>query len=253
MRILFTSATRHSLSLDIEEVIDSHTKLKDEDLPEAINIAFLRKLQLMTAYLATLELEQCIDEMNQQSPLHSRNVATLMHKHFDRILKPLVDNRESLFGYQNGSLYNMAIYLHIQKDNLLKIAWRNCDSRIQRSERTWEPGFGHVGLTYIHNEMKICPDIQASSELGNSSTPSDSKQYRSFLSVPINDCSSQIEEDSAPRKKPHGVLVLTSAHSGQFSLERDQVLLLTIAKLLSIYIDKYSNVHLVGTEQGGPQ
>lgn len=236
--IIFRSSSMHSLSNDAEEIIEENKKLNEVLLPEAIQYSKLQQLQTITCYLATLELEQAIEELNKSKNLTISEFIQTADGHVARILKPLSDNREDLFMYKEGSLYNIALYIHAPETNLLNIRWRDCDKRLNQTNRSWQPGFGHVGLSFLHNEIKICPDISKSTELTSSYTESDTKQYRSFLSVPISECQRSDHETNGASQKPFGVIVLTSAAPEQFSLQRDKILMLTIAKLLSIYIDK---------------
>lgn len=236
--IIFRSSSMHSLSKDAEEIIDENIRLNDILLPEAIQYSQLQQLQTITCYLATLELEQAIEELNKSKNLSLAAFVETAEGHFARILKPLSDNRENLFMYKEGSLYNIALYIYDPETNLLNIRWRDCDKRLRQTNRSWQPGFGHVGLSFLHNEIKMCPDISKSTELTSSYTESDTRQYRSFLSVPISECQRPDHGTDGASQKPFGVIVLTSVAPEQFSLQRDKVLMLTIAKLLSIYIDK---------------
>ncbi len=240
--IICRSSSMHSLSREAEEIIEENNRLTKTLLPEAVQYSKTQQLQTITCYLATLELEQAIEELNKSKNLTIKAFIETAEGHFARILKPLTDSREQLFGYREGSLYNIALYIYSPETKLLHIRWRDCDKRLGQTNRSWQPGFGHVGLSFLHNEIKICPDISKSTELTNSYTETDTKQYRSFLSVPISECQRTTDnETDGSSQKPFGVIVLTSATPEQFSLQRDKILMLTIAKLLSIYIDKLNS------------
>ena len=150
------------------------------------------------------------------------------------MLSPLVIEREVLFGFKSESKYNIALYFYDNEENCLDIVWRDCDSRLPQRNRKWKPGHGHVGLAFLHKEIKFCPDIRQSTELTPSYTQGDNENYRSFISIPILRC-----EDNGNvhnQLKPLGVLVLTSAQAHQFSKERDLQFLTIISKYLAIYL-----------------
>ena len=150
------------------------------------------------------------------------------------MLSPLVIEREVLFGFKSESKYNIALYFYDNEENCLGIVWRDCDSRLPQRNRKWKPGHGHVGLAFLHKEIKFCPDIRQSTELTPSYTQGDNENYRSFISIPILRC-----EDNGNvhnQLKPLGVLVLTSAQAHQFSKERDLQFLTIISKYLAIYL-----------------
>lgn len=125
-------------------------------------------------------------------------------------------------------------------NSLLIVRARLCDDRLKKRNRSWKSGFGHVGLTHLHKEIKICPDITKSSEL-NSDDESDNVNYRSFLSVPIMSPNTTLEEQCL------GVLVLTSADVNQFKIDRDGDFLQNFSYLLTIYIDCMAKIYMHDT------
>jgi len=233
---MFTSANRRSLSIAVDEIVSKNEDYKDIIIPKAELLYEASATQQSVIYLMTLELNSRIETLNsQQDNELLKNRAQSWEAGLQSMLFHLVKHRTQLFGFSGASLYNMALYLYDANSDDLFIAWRKHDDRLSTSSRRWKPGFGHVGLTFVQQEAKICHDIFESSELANSASnePNDRLKYRSFLSIPItNLCSSQ------NGKKPLGVLVFTSSHVGQFSWGRDKFFALTAARLLSIYIER---------------
>lgn len=235
--ILYKAGARHINAIEIDQVADENQHLKQDVIPKAKKLFTTTTTQQSVIYLMTLELEYRIAEINAQPTDHPMDIRLENWKSgLNVILGHLAQYRSPLFGYDGDSLYNMALYLYNRKTDDLGIIWRMHDDRMITSNRRWKPGFGHVGLAFVQQEAKICHDIFESTELANSSTsePEDQAKYRSFLSIPITD---YFGSDAG--KKPLGVLVFTSSSPGQFDWERDKFFTLTIAKLLSIYVERY--------------
>ncbi|MCU9947907.1 GAF domain-containing protein [Pseudomonas sp. PDM13] len=239
--VIYRTSTRRSLSLEVDRVFAENEHYKKSVIPKAVEVFETGKIQQTVIYLMTLDLENIIDEINNR-PESCTQAEKLRHweEGLNRILDPLVKYRHELFSYKGNQLHNICLYLYNQPSDNLIIEWRNHDNRLKTSNRSWKPGLGHVGLTFILNEIKICHDICASTELSSSaSTKEDKAKYRSFLSVPIKDSAKIISGG-----KPLGVLVFTSNACEQFSLERDKIFALTVAKILSIYIEKcFKSMH----------
>ncbi|MDD2032738.1 GAF domain-containing protein [Pseudomonas sp. 39167] len=234
--ILYKSGSRQSNSVEIDNMIHELNTLKQEVIPKAQELFDCSTAQQIVIYLMTLELESRIREINLKDKNHP--IAQRWEdwgKGLEAVLSHLVKHRAQLFRYNGNSLYNMALYMHDKTDDDLFIIWRKHDDRMVTSNRRWKPGLGHVGLAFVQQEAKICHDIFESTELANSSTSdeSDKTKYRSFLSIPITD---SLGNNNGG--KPLGVLVFTSSSVGQFDWERDRFFTLTIAKLLSIYIER---------------
>lgn len=233
--IIYKATTRRSLSLEVDDLIEETVHFKQNVIPKAAQVYETSRIQQTVTYLMTLDLENMIDEINERSATSTEpEKLRRWEEGLNKILGRLVKYRHELFEYSGQDLYNICLYLYDMPNDNLIIKWRSCDDRLQTSNRSWKPGAGHVGLTFILNELKICHDIYESTELSNSaSNPIDKSKYRSFLSVPIKDSSKVITGG-----KPLGVLVFTSNAYGQFSLDRDKVFALTVAKILSIYVEK---------------
>lgn len=233
--VIYKTSTRRSLSLEVDEIFAENEHFKRSVIPKALEVYETTKIQQTVSYLMTLDLENMIDEINNwPKTMPQSDKLKQGEEGLNRILSRLVKYRHELFSYKGDDLYNICLYLFDRPSENLTIQWRSHDNRLQTSNRSWAPGMGHVGLTFILNEIKICHDIYESTELSNStSAPEDKAKYRSFLSVPIKDSAKLFNSG-----KPLGVLVFTSSSCGQFSLERDKIFALTVAKILSIYIEK---------------
>lgn len=234
--ILYRGGSRHINAIEIDNISDENSHLKNEVIPKAKELYLAATTQQSVIYLITLELESRISEINRKPcdyPLAKRWEDS--EEGLAAMLSHIAHHRAQLFGFTGSSMYNMALYLYDKVDDDLAIIWRMHDDRMTTSNRRWKPGYGHVGLAFVQQEAKICHDILESTELANSSTSdnSDKEKYRSFLSIPVKDYFG-----SDDGKKPLGVLVFTSSSAGQFDWERDKFFTLTIAKLLSIYIER---------------
>ena len=192
----------------------------------------LSTTQKLVIYLTTLQVNSHIRKIliaNKEKKLTLADFPIDTESFFSTVLGYLSRNRETLFSYKSESKFNIALYIYNKERNHLEVICRICDDRITKKNRAWKPGFGHVGLTYLHKELKICPDITKSNEL-KISNPADRKNYCSFLSVPILAYKQNSSEEDCK-----GVLVLTSALPDQFSLERDRDFLLNLSSLIAIY------------------
>ncbi|UTV27514.1 GAF domain-containing protein [Photobacterium atrarenae] len=210
--------------------------------------------QITTLYLISAELDKAVGELNNEldkelendpdnPPIPLQNsIEALLNSHLTNLLWPLVVNREDLFNYQEKSLYNIALYVYNDSSGKLEVKKRFNDERIATQNREWRPGIGHVGMTFLHKEIKCCPNIQSSTEL-TVKTEQDSKYYCSFISVPILAC----EDNEHTENEPHGVLVLTSASENQFHPRRDQIFLQAISKMLAVYLDKQEHALKMAT------
>ncbi|MGX1113404.1 hypothetical protein ACSSVW_002828 [Pseudoalteromonas sp. MBR-15] len=159
----------------------------------------------------------------------------IIKSRYEQMIRLLSLEREALFGYTSESLYNIALYHYDKSDEKLKVLVRDCDNRLQKRNREWGPGHGHVGLAFLHKRIKICPDITKSNELMNYSDASGGEtKYKSFFSIPILRCKDN--GDVGNGELPFGVLVLTSATSEQFEDIRDLQFLNIVVKFFAIYL-----------------
>ncbi|RPF11465.1 GAF domain-containing protein [Vibrio crassostreae] len=263
------NAKKHHTHPQVVELIDTHNEnVKNYNkLRESHQyVSDLSIAQVTTLYLVSAELDKAIGDLNKElrkelerdpkdPPLPLLNsISALMDKHLNDLLWPLKVKKGDLFSYKEDSLYNIALYVYNETSARLEVKKRFNDSRIETQNRDWRPGIGHVGMTFLHKEIKSCPNINHSTEL-TVKTEKDSKYYRAFISVPILAC----EDNEQTENEPHGVLVLTSATEHQFDLYRDQFFLQAISKMLSVYLDKQEHAQKMaslidknkGSAQGG--
>lgn len=234
---------RSDTSTELAEVSNSYNDLVSDidTIKERMRISNeLSATQKLVIYLATLKVNSHIrDVLNKKkdNTFTEDDLDVFVNEFIETIIKYLSKNRETLFGYKSQSRYNIALYIYDPDVEQLVVAARHCDDRIDRKDRPWKSGFGHVGLTYLHKELKICPDINKSSELKITDS-SDKINYCSFISVPILTYHEDDTENDCL-----GVLVLTSALPEQFSLSRDKDFLQNISSLIAIYIDVLFNIY----------
>ncbi|WP_210467798.1 GAF domain-containing protein [Vibrio crassostreae] len=161
--------------------------------------------------------------------LKSDDIDKMVHS----LLWPLVVLREKLFSFDSGVLWNIALYTPQPNGDLAPV-WRMHDKRIEVKNRVWSPGFGVVGLSYLHGTLKYYEDVSQNTEAIQTSSR-DKETYKSIIAIPVIPC-----EDSSSNlnHNPVGVLVLTSSEECQFNLDRDARFLRTHANLMAIFIEK---------------
>lgn len=228
---------RSDTTIELSELVKKYNSISDdiEKIYERMHLSTsLTATQKLVIYLTTLKVNSHIRDMihgKRDGSLSEETMDNKLQDFFDTILSYLSIHREVLFSFVSESRYNIALYIYDNRNQELQVASRRCDDRIIRKDRSWKPGFGHVGLTHLHKELKICPDITKSNEL-KITNPSDKRNYCSFISVPI-----LTYNESNSDNECLGVLVLTSAQPEQFSLERDKDFLQNIASLIAVYLD----------------
>lgn len=195
--------------------------------------------QRTTLYILAHVVDNAIGNINrleaEQCTLSIEEYDLLVNKDLGSMIRPFILEREALFGYTSPSLYNVALYSYDEKSDNLNVLIRDCDNRLRRRNRSWKPGHGHVGLAFLHKQIKICPDIILSNELAkDAGILGDNTRYRSFISIPILRCNDDGDVNNG--EQPFGVLVLTSAIAEQFNENRDLQFLSTVAKVFAIYL-----------------
>jgi hypothetical protein len=125
-------------------------------------------------------------------------------KDLNAILNSFFEMRAQIFKYRDAKLfYNLAVYIYDPLEQILKVAWRKSHPQIRIQNRTWKPGFGHIGHCFLQKEVIITPDL-CDGRFPNS-TVDDKEYYRAAAAVPILDDGQAI-----------GVFVITSNEPGQF-------------------------------------
>jgi GAF domain-containing protein len=123
------------------------------------------------------------------------------------ILRPWIDDRSEIFSFTNGeAFYNFAVYRD-SPDGKLRALFRDCDSRIRRTDRAWDHGSGQVGACFSRNESAYSKDLAAidSHSLLDTGRQEDRIYYRSIVCAPI-----------PSNGHPMGVFLVTSSEPNQF-------------------------------------
>lgn len=151
------------------------------------------------------------------------------------ILYPTIQLRQELFGFGNGAMYNIAVYLYDNEDGKLKLIFREHDNRITTKNRDWEIGVGHIGVCYAQQNTLYSPDLMLVQELhdikgGDEVRGHDNRYYRSMLSTPIFE---SIESDD--NDVVLGVLVVTSSEPNQFNREVHEPFIMSMSNILTLF------------------
>ncbi|QYJ98124.1 GAF domain-containing protein [Shewanella alkalitolerans] len=169
----------------------------------------------------------------------------------DSLVRPLHIFREKLFSLEAETLWNIAIYLpEIENNDELVSVWRRHDDRIVPKNRTWKPGIGVVGESFVYKSIKYYEDISKIANNSGHNSRWDIETYKSIIAIPIVPC---IDGSSEDDHKPLGVLIMTSSAAEQFNLDRDAHFLQTYANLIAILVEKLQTYfdHTDNTAQGG--
>ncbi len=213
--------------VEIEQEFKSIKELYDAD-----SVTYTSQ---MDALRVTSEaLSYAIGKIRNQETAHTKVTNDTMDEMIHSLLWPLVVFRERLFNFPQGSLWNIALYV-LNKEGKLVPKWRMNDKRIQVQNRAWDPGFGVVGLSFLHKTIKYLGD-DVEDQAFSKNSDHDKETYKSIIAVPVIPCE---DKSSQTNHLPVGVLVLTSDQSLQFNLDRDAKFLQTHANLVAILIEKY--------------
>jgi hypothetical protein len=155
----------------------------------------------------------------------------------EKLLTPMVKDRCDVLGFSGGDdLYNIAIYIWNEEDQVLKLFYRACDDRITRQNRDWKLGLGHVGLCYAKGNLVITPDVSKVPQLMfGTDVERDLAYYRSIAAFPIH---GKCKEGIPTTENPIGVLVVTSSKEGHFRLyDQYELFCLKYADILALYFE----------------
>jgi hypothetical protein len=130
-----------------------------------------------------------------------------------RLLAVAAAARGELFGYQADDVWNLMLY---RRDGEQLIPWvRHCDRRIERHERRWKVGQGHVGLAVSQKTTLVAGDLPLA-EGWVAGHAGDAKVYRSAVSVPLYGVPAPGWRRGRPPGDPVGAFVATSSRLDQF-------------------------------------
>jgi len=236
------NSRKYSLVSEVLELESEIKKTRDnlaKHLLALKDVSNLHANQTTTIYCLANIVDSAVGELHEMELSETASSVEkfdeVIKSRYEQMIRLLSLEREALFGYTSESLYNIALYHYDKSDEKLKVLVRDCDNRLQKRNREWSHGHGHVGLAFLHKRIKICPDITKSNELMNySDAPSGDTKYKSFFSIPILRCKDNGEVGNG--ELPFGVLVFTSATSEQFKDIRDLQFLNVVVKFFAIYL-----------------
>lgn|GEM_PF-5191507 len=197
---------------DVEEFSEFIESLKS-DLEDMDSVSKTWEYVRAAAYVSLVEARTMIERP-----------ASTMVEAVSRIMAPWIASQKEIFWYLwKDSLENYAIYT-LEGDDLC-LRYRHCHSDINRSDRKWKRGQGHVGLCFAKNATIVSSDVTTPglSDLLELTGPYDSVYYNSFVSTPITYGEKEI-----------GVLVITSNVRGQFLPDLHGKIAELLAELLGI-------------------
>lgn len=137
----------------------------------------------------------------------------------EQVLSIFAERRTALFGISD-EYWNFSVYRYVsEEDGLVCIACRRDKKEDEDEEhRRWEPGEGHVGLSFSRateiifsdaTKPELRPVLEAK---GTNSRGYDSSRYVSLASMPI----------STDGSRPLGVLIATSDKLGRFKNDNER-------------------------------
>lgn len=137
----------------------------------------------------------------------------------------LAEHRNALFGFSSVDRWNLALYVPSEDPTSLRVAARRADARIERHDRRWAVGEGHVGLAWKEREVLVAADLTVTSAWTETHA-TDRQNYRSAIAAPVN-----VGGDSV------GVFVVTSDRLDHFR-DRDQPEVLTTGSVALFLIGR---------------
>lgn len=198
--------------------LENHLKQEEEKnrlLYDELDEHFHRQVALQTSILILKDLVR-----KKEVPPNSEDV--------EKILAPLIRGRSKVLGYKGEDYFNFCVYLINKDASKLELFFRECDDRIQRSDRKWDIGVGHVGIAFARSETIIKSDARNDSEYkGRHSLETDDKYYVSFISSPIF-------KGSNSRNDEIGVFVITSNRPNHYE-DDDKIIVEAYSYLLSLF------------------
>ncbi|MDX7873690.1 GAF domain-containing protein [Aeromonas caviae] len=212
----------------LKSISDELNKLKDFHLTTTTYFLSQRHAIRFTVSSLSFAIGKIHNYVNDGHDLNVDEIKDMVHS----LIWPLVVYREGLFSFRSGALWNIALYSPNQDGELVPV-WRMNDKRISPRNRAWRPGFGVVGLSYLHKTIKYNSGMN--DHVDNDASNLDKENYKSIIAVPMIPCesgSSEVEHESL------GVLVITSSEANQFNLDRDATFLQNYATLIAILIEK---------------
>lgn len=196
-------------------------KVRTDEMTDTIRIG-----NIETATLSH-QLAAILGSLSVLKILLEEQVESVSLEDVDKLMTPLILSRAESFNFVLDDLYNFVIYIIHKSDRKLHVYYRDCDNRIERHDRIWGKGEGHVGIAYA--QKKTISDDDSGSltrTFVRDQLDSDEKFYKSFISTPI------LAKDTSA--DPIGILVVTSSRKGHIN-NKYELLVETFGHILSTY------------------
>jgi len=139
---------------------------------------------------------------------------------WNEILEPWIEFRQAIFWFeQEEDLYNFAIYILDPKSNMLKVSSRFCHPKLQRKNREWSTGEGHIGTCFSTRKTQFSNNASENNNTREeNSRAEDAEYYLSLIAHPIRSGDDVV-----------GVFIITSNIPNQF----DKNIHVSIVKLIA--------------------
>jgi hypothetical protein len=175
-----------------------YRKLVEDAEHAAARAAALRDMQL-AAYELTMSVKR------GEQPATSA---------MGRLLALAASARRELWSFHDEDVWNLMVY---RREGELLIPWvRHCDRRIERRERRWRVGQGHVGLAVERAATLVAGDLPLA-EGWVAGHDKDAQNYRSAVSVPLYGTPGRgALRRGKPSGAPAGAFVITSSRLDHF-------------------------------------
>ncbi len=139
---------------------------------------------------------------------------------WNEILEPWIEFRQDIFWFEREEdLYNFAIYILDPKSNMLKVSSRFCHPKLQRKNREWRTGEGHIGICFSTRKTQFSNNASENNNTREeNSRAEDAEYYLSLIAHPIGSGDDVV-----------GVFTITSSIPNQF----DKNIHVSIVKLIA--------------------
>jgi len=210
--VLITDKSALSVLADARKALDELEEKKEE------NSDLEATIEDLGAYIEWNDkLGMITDAMRVAVDLAIQDKNPNVHHHIEEMLDLLVSNKESLFSMRDEQ-WNFSVYGFDEESGVLKcIACRRpARNDEERDHRTWRPGEGHIGQSFLMKRPLVVADSKDPNVRGFFDAPpdkvlasyDDSDRYRSLAAIPFG---------LAGDPNPIGVVVATSDIVGRFA------------------------------------
>ncbi len=127
------------------------------------NTEIIKKLERAVDIFSTIDAlctawRGLVDESVRNLALNESNITDIISVMFSLI----IDNKDDLYQFKRGELWNFAVYKFDNNRNSLMCIWRDKspDHPGDQVGRFWRPGQGHVGITFSNRSGKRTLDAR---------------------------------------------------------------------------------------------